>query len=247
MSATDVFTHESEIRNTIRSKPALTMLYREFYGYYLEMISKCPPKGLLVELGSGAGFAKEIVPNLITTDILDYQGVDRVVDAAAMPFDNKSVSFIGMTNVFHHLTDVSRFLHEADRVLIPNGRTLMIDQHNGIISRPVLRYLHHEPYNTAARTWALTSSGSSPGANGALAWIVFKRDLPVFEENFPRLKLISYQTHTPLRYWLCGGLRRWNALPACAYRPVCRLERLLLSISENFGSFCNVEIIKEAS
>jgi hypothetical protein len=62
-----------------------------------------------VEPGSGGGFAQRIIPELITTDILSYDGVDRVVDATRMPFQDRSVRFFGMLNIFHHIPDVAAF------------------------------------------------------------------------------------------------------------------------------------------
>ncbi len=245
MAEIDNPAQEASISRQIQSKPSLRRLYSEFYAKYREVISQCPNGGELVELGSGAGFAREVIPDIVTTDVIPYKGIDRIADAMSLSFQNNSISFIGMTNVFHHISNVSRFFKEAERVLMPQGCIFIIDQHKGIISHPVLKYLHHEFYDPDTAHWEFDSSGPLSGSNGALAWIVFQRDYGVFKQTFPNLRVEEYTAHTPLRYWLAGGLRRWNALPRFLYGPVCLLEKILLKLNKNFGSFCYVQIRKQ--
>ena len=75
-------------------------------------MQRCPKKGLVVEIGSGAGFAKSFIPDIITSDILPYDGVDKVVDATKLPLENESVRLLCMLNVFHHIREVEKFLRE---------------------------------------------------------------------------------------------------------------------------------------
>ncbi len=67
---------------------------------------------------------------------------------------------------------------------------------------PILRYAHHEPSDPGAREWRFKTTGPLSGANGALTWIVFRRDRERFERQFPELGLERYEPHTPLRYRL---------------------------------------------
>src|SRR5262249_49170492 len=176
MNALDDPKRVSEIRRVILGKPALKRFYDEVYARYVSCLIECPKWGLVIELGSGGGFAKQCIPELITTDVLPYEGVDQVVDATKMPFRNGSVRFFGMLNVFHHIPDVGAFLAEAQRCLVPGGRLLLVDQHNGWINSFVLRHFHHEPFLPEVESWQFDSEGPLSGANGALAWIVFVRD-----------------------------------------------------------------------
>jgi hypothetical protein len=73
---------------------------------------------------------------------------------------------------------------------------------------------------------------------------VFKRDFKQFEERFQKLKLTGYHPHTPLRYWLSGGLKVWNLLPVWAFPFATKLDRFLIKLSPHFGSFVDIEIIK---
>ena len=234
----------SEIRAAIETKPALKRFYMEVYSRYASVLAKSPAGGLAVELGSGGGFAQQLIPELVTTDILPYDEVDRVVDATRMPFEDGSVRFFGMLNVFHHIPDVAAFFGEVSRCLMPGGRLLVIDQHLGWISRPVLRYLHHEPFQPKAIDWQFDSTGPLSGANGALAWIVFVRDRVRFSRDFPDLDLQEYRPFAPLVYWLAGGLKPWCLLPSAAYGVASAIDRLLLSVSRDFGSFVEIDIVR---
>jgi len=244
MEALDSPERIPEIRAVIDRKPALKRFYTDIYARYSTCLRNCQADGLAVELGSGGGFAQKIIPELVTTDVLPYEGVNRVVDATRMPFKDSSVRFFGMTNVFHHIPDVAAFLGEASRCLVSGGRLLIIDQHVGWISKPVLRYLHHEPFRPRATDWHFETSGPLSGANGALAWMVFVRDYHKVTKQFPNLRLCRYQPFAPLTYWLTGGLKPWCLLSARGYCAAKAIDRTLLCISANFGSFVEIELLR---
>lgn len=233
-----------EIRGTFEAKPSLKLLYEEVYQKIRECLVRCPKEGITLELGSGAGFGKKRIDKLVTSDILPYSGLDLVLDGTQLPFRDQSLKLVCMLNVFHHITDPEAFLKEAERCLLPGGRLFIIDQHPGYISKPILKYFHHEPFDSSAPTWSFKSTGPLSGANGALAWLVFRRDIKLFKERFPKLNLIGYHPHTPLRYWLTGGLKSWNLLPVWAFQFATKIDIFLLSLSPNFGSFVDVEILK---
>lgn len=232
------------LRETIRQKAALTAWYTEVYDAYAECIARAADAGVILELGSGAGFAKDRIPDLVTSDILPYTGIDLVVDATSMPFGDGTLRFIGMLNVFHHIPDPAAFLAEAQRCLAPNGRILIVDQHRGRISAPILTHIHHEPFRPDAEDWHFDSTGPLSGANGALAWIVFQRDRSRFECQFPRLELVRYAPHTPLRYWLAGGLKPWSLIGERSFAAATAIDGLLTRISPSLGSFVNIEVCK---
>jgi SAM-dependent methyltransferase len=151
-----------------------------------------------------------------------------------------------MLNVFHHLSDVAAFLREVERCLVPGGRILIVDQHPGWLSTIIYRHLHDEGFDPDASDWRLISSGPLSGANGALAWIVFQRDRHKLADVVPRLHLESYNPHTPLRYWMAGGLKTWSLLPGWAFGLASRVDRALMQLSKDFGSFVDVELVKTA-
>jgi len=232
------------IRSAITRKSALKAIYTEFYGYYRDCLQRCPQAGAVVEIGAGGGFASEIVPELIATDLIKYPTVDIVLDATQLPFPSQSVRCFLMLNTFHHIADCGRFLEEAARCLVPSGRILIIDQHRGFISTPILRHFHAECYDDRTVDWRFASTGPLSGANGALAWIVFVRDREKFERSRPELRVVRYQPIMPLRYWLSGGLRRWNLLPGLFEYPSRALDRVLLLLARDFGSFVVIELLR---
>ena len=231
-----------EIRELIRTKAALRQFYDEVYSKYREVLARCPKEGLAVELGSGGGFAKDAVPGIVTSDTIAYEGVDRVVDATQMPFADGELRALFLMNVFHHIPDVGAFLHEAERCLAPGGRIYMFDQYPGWISTPILKHAHHEPFTPDAEEWTFASSGPLSGANGALAWMVFERDLQKFEERFSKLRLARFSPCAPLRYWIAGGLKAWSLLPGWAFGAATALDASLVALTPKLGSFVDIEI-----
>lgn len=233
-----------EIRAVLDRKYSLRRWYEELYQGYAACLEQCPDTGMALEIGSGAGFAKSVIPEIVTSDILPYPGVDEVLDATNLPYEPDSLRFIGMVNVFHHIPDVEAFLDQAQRCLTPGGRLLIVDQHPGYISTPVLKHVHHEPFDPTASEWQFETTGPLSGANGALAWIVFVRDRERFLRRFEALELRAYRPHTPLRYWLTGGLKTWNLLPGWGFRAASALDGFLVRLSPQFGSFVTIEVVK---
>lgn len=232
-----------KIRSLIQSKKSLRLYSLEIYQKYKLCLALCPKDGIVLELGSGGGFIKEVIPEALTSDILAYDGVDQVVDATQMPFPDQSLRAIFMSNVLHHIPDVEAFFKEATRTLKPGGRIFMVDQYTGWFSSLIYRNLHHEPFHPHAKEWRFNSSGALSGANGALACIVFERDLAQFKTKFP-LKLLRFEPHTPLRYWWMGGLKNWSLLPGVLFPFASFIDHLLIKISPKLASFVDIELVR---
>lgn len=231
-------------RERINRKQFLRLFYEAMYQYYKQCIERAPQKGMLVEIGSGAGFAKSLIPQLVTTDVYSHKFADQQLDATKMSLQDSSVSCFLLLNCFHHIPNVRSFFSEAIRCLVPNGRILIIDPYPGLLSVPLLKYLHNEVFDLRQKDWTFASSDPLVHANNALAWIVFKRDRKIFEESFPMLKIELLEEHSPLRYWLSGGLTRFSVLPGCAFGGATILDKILVKLSARFGSFVKIEIRK---
>lgn len=245
MISLDEHTRAEYIHNLILGKQSLKSLYSEFYNKYVDCIARCPDEGNLLEIGSGAGFLNKIVDNVITSDIIPYKTVDLVMDACRMPFPDDSIRTVFMLNTLHHIPNVKSFFPEISRCLVPNGRLLIIDQYHGCLSKWIYTYLHHEHYDPNAIDWEFESSGPVSGANGALSWIIFFRDRKRFEQLYPSLKINRITPHTPFRYWLSGGLKKWNLLPGALFGPSTKLDFWLAKKLPELCSFNDIELIKQ--
>jgi SAM-dependent methyltransferase len=228
----------------LRSKPFLKNLYVDFYEQFKKAVQQ-PENKVLVELGSGGGFVKEVIPNIITSDILNGVDVDKVFSATDMPFEDAGVDAFFMFDVLHHIGEPRKFFAEAERCLRPGGRIVMIEPANTPWARFVYTNFHHEGFDPKG-DWELSKAGPLSQANGAIPWIIFVRDRATFEREFPRLKVVSLRNHTPMRYLISGGLTLRQLLPGFAY-PVVRVLEWLLSPADNLlGMFMTVIIEKNS-
>lgn len=223
-------------RQIIREKPFLAAIYREWYG---RLLSRLPSEGKILELGSGAGFLRDIAPGVITSEVFATPGVLLVADGRQLPFADAGLDAIVMTDVFHHIPDVAAFLAEAVRCIKPGGRVVMIEPWLTPWSQWVYRHLHSEPFEPEAG-WEIPASGPLSGANGALPWIVFSRDLQHFEKTFPGLRLVAIKPMMAFSYLLSGGVSLRNLLPGWSYRLCRALEDRL--DGSRWGMFAQIEL-----
>lgn len=224
----------------IRRKKFLRKLYEEWYSIFLSEINILP-KGLMVELGSGGGFLKELEPQMICSDVIDLPTNDMTFSALEMPFAEDSVAGIFMIDTMHHIPDSGKFLEEASRVLINGGKIIMIEPANSLWGRFIYKNFHHEPFNPKG-DWTIPSSGPLSGANGALPWIVFIRDQEQFKSRFPQFTIESCQYINPLTYLFSGGVSRSQLLPDMAYPAMKLFDRLLPRISSHLSMFMVLKI-----
>ncbi len=224
----------------IKQKYFLRKLYQEWYSIFTEEIKNIPD-GLLIELGSGGGFLKEIEPKVICTDIIDLPSNDMTFSALEMPFKDQSVGGIFMIDTMHHIPDSEQFLKEASRVLLKGGKIVMIEPANSIWGRFIYKNFHHEPFIPEG-SWTIPSAGPLSGANGALPWIVFVRDNEIFRKKFPGLKIESIEYLNPFTYLFSGGVSRKPFLPDFTYPAIKFLDKWLPKIAKELSMFMVVKI-----
>ncbi|HUP57004.1 MAG TPA: class I SAM-dependent methyltransferase [Bdellovibrionota bacterium] len=207
----------------LRAKRATRRAYEIWYREQLADLESAPPGGKVLEIGSGAGFLKELLPEAITSDL--EPGIsDRVVDARALPFADRSLRGIFLSHAFHHIPDVRRFLAEASRTLVPGGVVSMIEVARSPLSKLVFGKLHPEPYRDDAADWELAGAKSSYDSNQALSWIVFVRDRARFESEFPELRIERVRGLPWLAYLLSGGVIQRSLIPSPALPLAFRLD-----------------------
>lgn len=231
-------------RSLIKEKKFLKRLYEEWYAIFTKEI-KGLPEGKLLELGSGGGFFKEICPEVICSDILELPSNDMCFSALDMPFSENELSGIFMIDTFHHIPDAEQFLKEVNRVLKPGGKLVMVEPMNSFFGRFIYRNFHHEPFDPKGN-WQIPSSGPLSGANGALPWIVFKRDIALFRAKFPNLALQGFKPHTPFRYLLSGGVSFKQIVPDFSFGFIKAFENFLLFFSKQISMFVTIEVVKSS-
>ena len=91
--------------------------------------------GPILEIGAGGGHSQSYIPDAISIDIQVVPWLDAVADAHALPFSDGIFSNIFMLDVMHHLSNPNSFLREAQRVLAPGGRIVMIEPEITPLSR----------------------------------------------------------------------------------------------------------------
>jgi len=226
-------------RDIIQSKAFLRALYSEWYDRIIKVL---PSKNNVLELGSGAGFLQEILPEVITSEVFETPGVRLIADACNLPLPDKILDAIVMTDVFHHIPNVSRFLLEAERCVLPGGKIVMIEPWRTPWSEWVYTHLHSEPFSTDS-DWKIPITGPLSGANGALPWIVFHRDRALFEEQHPQWRINSIELMMPFSYLLSGGVSMRSLVPGWTYRPIRKLERVLCQKRWAMFAFIELELI----
>lgn len=169
-----------------------------------------------VEIGAGVSFFKKKYPEIIATDIKKAENLDMVVDAQNMPFENNSIRAIYGINCFHHFPNPNLFFKELERVLENGCGCILIDPYHGTIARWFYRKIFdQETFDIDQKEWINDSLGFMNGANQALSYIVFKRDLKKFEQLFPNLEIVIQKPlNNYLRYLLSGGLNFRQILPS---------------------------------
>jgi SAM-dependent methyltransferase len=229
-------------RKIVHSKPFLKQIYEE---WYQALASSLPDgDGSVLEIGSGAGFLADYIPNLITSEIFPCDGIRLVLDGQSLPFASESLKGIVMTNVLHHIPDARSFLKEAARCLRPGGVIAMIEPWVSPWSRLIYTRLHHEPFETEAPDWRHSSNGPLSGANGALPFIIFRRDQAIFESEFSDLEVSTIVPIMPFRYLVSGGVSMRTLMPASAFPIWAQLERWMQPHMDQWAMFALLVVTK---
>lgn len=210
-----------------QARPLVRSLYREWYAAMDRELS--PQVGPSLELGCGFGSFHEFRPQTVATDIEPTPWAEEVIDAERIDRPDGSVANLVMTDVLHHLPHPGRFFAEAQRVLQPGGRVVMVEPYCSALSAPAYRFLHFEgadlhadPFSPAAQ------SGDHPlEANNALATLIFWRHLDRFQSLYPSLRVVRRDRFAPLVYPLSGGFTGRQLIPPGATGPLRALERRL--------------------
>jgi SAM-dependent methyltransferase len=229
-------------RAIIQEKSFLRQVYQEWYAAIVADLPACD--GPVLELGSGAGFLRDYIRGLITSEVFPLPGVSVVLDAHTLPFADASLRAIVMTNVLHHLARPRRFCAEAARCLKPGGRVIMIEPWVTRWSKLVYKSFHHEPFDTDVVRWEFPTTGPLSGANGAMPWILFARDRILLEREFPMWQVQAIRPTMPFRYLLSGGVSLRALMPGWTFAFWRQLEHWFQPWMNTWGMFAEIVLVR---
>ncbi|HEV2591655.1 MAG TPA: methyltransferase domain-containing protein [Gaiellaceae bacterium] len=209
-----------------RERGLLRQVYGDWHRELAARLAAVP--GVTVELGSGIGQLKEVVPELLTSDVEQTAWADRVIDAENLPFDDGTVANVVLVDVFHHLVRPSAFLDEAQRVLAPGGRVVMLEPYCSPLSTIAYRWFHHEDLDFAGTGLDENTAIAAPlDANIARPTVAFFRNADEVGRLWPGLAIVERSLTSLFLYILTGGLSRRPLAPSASYRPLRAIERAL--------------------
>ena len=207
-----------------QKKPQLRYFYKQ--EIFRRILDFSDPKGVSIEIGSGPGFLKSVMPALICTDIEKGPRVDCFVDATRMPFKNNSVDeFIGV-DVIHHFDQPGSFFKLALRSLKPGGRIIFVEPWAGSFGYLFYRFVHHEDCRRVETPFgpAFTDDKSPMDGNAMIArqcLVESKRQLQSYG-----FKTVHRSFFGCFSYLLTGGFQPWSA-PKWLIKLMMKMEKLL--------------------
>jgi SAM-dependent methyltransferase len=227
-------------RQILVEKRFLRHLYVD---WYRSLVQALPAgDGAVLELGTGAGFLRDLIPGLITSDVLHIPDLDVVLDAHHLPFRSGMLRAVVMIDVLHHLSEPTLFFREAARCVRPGGAVVMIEPWVTPWSRLVYTLLHHEPFHPEADQWGFPPSGPLSGANGALPWIIFHRDRERFDREYPEWHVKTVEPDMPVSYLLSGGVSMRSFAPGWMFGLVRGIERSMTAWMDFCAMFVKIQM-----
>ena len=230
-------------RNIIRKKGFLHKLFLENYRIFKENI-KDIPDGLKIELGSGGGFLKEVINDVITSDVVELPGVDKVISAEKIPYPDESVAAFFLLGTLHHIKEPDKFFSEVSRCLKPGAKVIMIEPNNTPFSRFFFKHIHHEQFDEKKDSWQVDGVGRLADANLAMPWLIFGRDREKFLTKYPDLEILQINKHTPFRWFLSGGLSYRQFVPSASFGFFTNIEKILSPFDNILCSFMTIVVKK---
>jgi len=245
MNRTPEEQHNLEIHENLERwnrKPLLREVYTAFYRELARWVNR-EVRGEIVELGSGIGAIRGVIPDCVLTDIFANPWIDRVESAYRLSSADGSVSNLILFDVFHHLEYPGTALEEFKRVLVPGGRVILFDPAISLLGLVVYGPCHHEPIGLRRPiTWTAPSGinlGELPyyAAQGNATRVFFSSPRPELANTW---KLVRRRRYAALSYALSGGYRGPQCYPASMLPLLRGVDRVCDLLPWIFATRCLV-------
>ncbi|MEW6664790.1 MAG: class I SAM-dependent methyltransferase [Thermodesulfobacteriota bacterium] len=213
-------------RQKWESKEILRRLYSKWYS----IIGSWIQPGVVLELGGGSGNLKEYFPGAISSDVVFVPWLDAVLDAHRLPFRKETVDSIVLFDVLHHLSAPALFFSEAERILKPDGRIVMMEPFVSCASFLVYKFFHQEglQWKTNPMDDKDPVRDRDPfQGNQAVPTLIFEQYRKTFMQQHPHLRILREEKSDFLMYPLSGGFHHRSFCPLSLGRFLERCERLL--------------------
>jgi SAM-dependent methyltransferase len=214
--------HDIEIQANLdrwNAKPLLRNIYREFHQQIANHVLPSD-RGLTVELGSGIGNIKEVIPHCIRTDLFPNPWIDRTENAYKLSFEDCTVANVILFDVFHHLRYPGTALKELARVLVPGGRVIIFDPCMSLLGLGVYGIGHHEPISVFdAITWGAPAGwkvedDSYYAAQGNAYRVFFA---PPHQYPLDNMRILVKKRFSAISYVASGGYGKAQLYPDALY------------------------------
>jgi SAM-dependent methyltransferase len=226
----DIVEHQRQIEENLRyweAKPVLREIYRDFHRLLARYLSEVP--GETVEIGSGIGNIKEVIPHCVRTDIFPNPWNDRQENIYRLSMADSSVANLILFDVFHHLEHPLDALDECRRVLHAGGRLLVFDHAMSVAGFLLSKFVHHERAGFL-KSYSLRADGASR-LDAPRYYADHANAHRIFEQRFEELlqpvwRRVAVVRLPAIKWLLSGGYRGPSMVTAGNKQTLDRLERM---------------------
>jgi len=219
-----------------KRKRVVRIIYDDFY----DRIRRFARPGLTIEIGGGIGNFKSRLVNVVSTDVQLAPWLDCVADAHQLPFADGTAANIVMVDVVHHIEFPSRFFREAERIMRPGGRLIMVEPAITWGSTFFYRFMHQEPVDMSADPLAdgIPDPRRNPyDSNQAIPTLIATREKERFLRLFPNFRISHVDYFSLVAYPLSGGFKPWSLIPVRLVKPVLTVEHLIEPVLGRWFAF----------
>tara|TARA_Y100000768_G_scaffold388249_1_gene383047 strand:- start:2478 stop:3287 length:810 start_codon:yes stop_codon:yes gene_type:complete len=164
-----------------------------------------------IEVGSGAGFAKDFIKNknFKLTDLGDDDHLDfKNIDAQNTGFEENSFDYVIASNMIHHIPYPIKFFKEINRILKSNGKLIIFESHCSIIFQIATTIMKHEGFDFTLNVWDEKNPKSDENnawhGNIAVPHLIFD-DHEGFKKNLGKFFNVEYDRFTECLIFLNSG------------------------------------------